>query len=352
MKTLRVNLIGREYDILIEKNLLAKTGELIRERFSPNKVFVVTDETVGALYGTVVLDSLCAQGFDTKLVSLPAGEETKCLAELSRLYSEALSFSITRKDMIIALGGGVIGDLTGFLAATLLRGIPFVQIPTTLLAQVDSSVGGKVAINVPEGKNLVGAFYQPKLVIIDPEVLNTLSDRIFFDGLAEVIKYGLIADKDLFEKLEACDSRGELSKWIDEMVFTCCDIKRAVVEDDELDTGKRMILNFGHTLAHVAEKEYQYKTYTHGQAVAFGMVAISAIGEKLSLMPKGIQERIRNMVLKFNLPDHIELSDDLEKTIALDKKNEGAQLNLVLLSEIGCAKVHKIPLCEFVKQLN
>ena len=352
MKTLRVNLIGREYDILIEKNLLFKTGELIRKRFSPNKVFVVTDETVDALYGKVVLDSLCAQGFDTKLVSLPAGEETKCLAELSRLYSEALSFSITRKDMIIALGGGVIGDLTGFLAATLLRGIPFVQIPTTLLAQVDSSVGGKVAIDVPEGKNLVGAFYQPKLVIIDPEVLNTLSDRIFFDGLAEVIKYGLIADKGLFEKLEACDSRSELSEWIDEMVYTCCDIKRAVVEEDELDTGKRMILNFGHTLAHVAEKEYQYKTYTHGQAVAFGMVAISEIGEKLSLMPKGIQERIRNMVLKFNLPDHIELSDDLEKTLALDKKNEGKQLNLVLLSEIGCARVHKIPLCGFVKQLS
>ena len=352
MKTLRVNLIGREYDILIEKNLLAKTGELIRKRFSPNKVFVVTDETVDALYGKTVLDSLCAQGFDTKLVSLPAGEETKCLAELSRLYSEALSFSITRKDMIIALGGGVIGDLTGFLAATLLRGIPFVQIPTTLLAQVDSSVGGKVAIDVPEGKNLVGAFYQPKLVIIDTEVLNTLSDRIFFDGLAEVIKYGLIADKDLFEKLEACDSRSELSEWIDEMVYTCCDIKRAVVEEDELDTGKRMILNFGHTLAHVAEKEYQYKTYTHGQAVAFGMVAISAIGEKLSLMPQGIRERIRNMVLKFNLPDHIELSNEVEKTLTLDKKNEGEQLNLVLLSEIGCARVHKIPLCGFVKQLS
>ncbi len=349
MKTLRVNLIGREYDILIEKNLLAKTGELLRERFSPNKILVVTDDTVNALYGVKLIDSLRTQGFDTKLVSLPAGEETKSQTALSVLYSAAFAFSITRKDMIIALGGGVIGDLTGFLAATLLRGVPFVQIPTTLLAQVDSSVGGKVAINVPEGKNLVGAFYQPKLVIIDPEVLTTLSDRIFYDGLAEVIKYGLIADKDLFEKLMSCKKRKELMQAIDDIIYTCCNIKRAVVEDDEHDTGRRMILNFGHTLGHVVEKEYQYKTYTHGQAVAFGMVAISKIGEAMGITPLGISKQIQKIVSKFDLPEQIPLAGGMKNTLALDKKNEGEDINIVLLTEIGKAKVHKMPLDDFLK---
>lgn len=347
MKTLRVNLIGREYDILIEKNLLNCVGELIKERFSPAKIFVVTDDNVNALYGEKVINSLKKAGFNVKLVSLTPGEQTKSLEQLSHLYSEALSFSMTRSDMVIALGGGVIGDLTGLMAATLLRGIPFIQIPTTLLAQVDSSVGGKVAIDVKEGKNLVGAFYQPKLVIIDTSALDTLSDRIFFDGLAEVIKYGLIADKELFKLLDSCKNRAELSERINDIVYTCCDIKRKVVEEDEHDTGLRMILNFGHTLGHVAEKEYNYETYTHGQAVAFGMYLISKIGEKMSIMPDGTAERVRIMLEKFDLPYTIPLSGKVADTLGLDKKNEGSNINIVMLSEIGKAMVHKMPLSEF-----
>ncbi len=347
MKTLRVNLVGKEYDILIEKKLIESVGAIIGERFSPSKIVVVTDDNVNALYGDKVKTSLEKAGFNVKLVSLTPGEQTKSLEQLSYLYSEALSFSITRKDMIIALGGGVIGDLTGLMAATLLRGIPFVQIPTTLLAQVDSSVGGKVAIDVKEGKNLVGAFYQPKLVIIDTDVLNSLSDRVFFDGLAEVIKYGLIADKELFELLNNCSSRAELMQSIDDVVHNCCDIKRKVVEEDEHDTGLRMILNFGHTLGHVAEKEYNYEAYTHGQAVGFGMYLISLIGEKQGLMPAKTAEKIKDVLKKFDLPYEISLKNPIADTLGLDKKNEGKDINIVLLKEIGKAKVHKMPLDEF-----
>lgn len=347
MKVLHVNLPGREYDILMEKNLLSNCGDLIAKRLSPAKAVVVTDETVNALYGNRVCDSIAASGTAVKRVVLPAGETTKCLAQLSRIYSEALSFSVTRKDVIVALGGGVIGDLAGFAAATLLRGMPLVQIPTTLLAQVDSSVGGKVAIDVPEGKNLVGAFYQPKLVLTDPDTLSTLSDRIFFDGLSEVIKYGLIADRKLFELLQSCQSREEICAHILPIIHTCCDLKRAVVEADELDTGLRMILNFGHTLAHVAEKQYHYETYTHGQAVAFGMVQISKIGELLGLSPYGTADTIKSLVTRFGLPAEIALSDEIQSTLALDKKSMGNQINIVLLSEIGKAFTYQMPAAEF-----
>ncbi|MBR5156734.1 MAG: 3-dehydroquinate synthase [Clostridia bacterium] len=352
MKTLRVNLVGREYDILIEKNLLCKSGELIKERFSPSKIFIVTDDNVNAIYGSIVTESLKDSGFEVKLVSLTPGEQTKSLEQLSYLYSEALAFSMTRSDMVIALGGGVIGDLTGLMAATLLRGIPFVQIPTTLLAQVDSSVGGKVAIDVKEGKNLVGAFYQPKLVIIDTAALDTLSDRIFFDGLAEVIKYGLIADDMLFNKLENCQNRNDISKCIDDIVYTCCDIKRKVVEEDEHDTGLRMILNFGHTLGHVVEKNYNYETYTHGQAVAYGMYLISIIGEKMNVMQKGTADKICLMLKKFDLPYNIKLADKISDTLGLDKKNDGSNINIVLLDRIGKAIIHKMPLSEFADMVQ
>lgn len=352
MKTLCVNLPNKKYDILIEKNLLSKAGNIIQERLAPSKAVVITDENVDALYGNKVTESIRSAGISVKKIVLPSGETTKCLLQLSHIYSEALSFSITRKDIIVALGGGVIGDLAGFAAATLLRGIPLVQIPTTLLAQVDSSVGGKVAIDVPEGKNLVGAFYQPKLVITDPETLHSLSDRIFFDGLAEVIKYGLIADKKLFTLLQSCNTREEICQHINDIIYTCCDLKRAVVEADELDTGLRMILNFGHTLAHVAEKQYHYETYTHGQAVAFGMVQISKIGEKIGLTPIGTSAAIETLITRFGLPAKIPLATDIQNTLALDKKSMGNEINIVLLSEIGKAFTHKMSLNDFYKSVK
>ncbi len=348
MKTLHVNLQDRGYDILIKKGLLADVGKHIKERFSPDKIFVVTDDNVNNLYGEQVVTALEDEGYIVKLISLSPGEQTKCMESLSYLYSEALSFSVTRSDMVVALGGGVIGDLAGVMAATLLRGIPFVQIPTTLLAQVDSSVGGKVAIDVSEGKNLVGTFYQPKLVLIDTDVLSTLSDTVFSDGLAEVIKYGFIADRELFELLNSCKNREDVYKNIESVVYTCCDIKRRIVEQDEHDTGIRMILNFGHTLGHAAEKEYNYQTYTHGQAVAFGMHLITRIGEKMGLTPSGISNSVTSMLEKFDLPCSISLSDKIGETISHDKKSSGDDINIVLLSGIGKAFTHKMPVAEFV----
>ena len=254
MKRLEVALPGRGYDILIERGLLAQAGERIRAVLPrAAKVAVVSDSTVAPLYGRSVLDSLARAGYEAALFTVPAGEGSKNAAQLSELWEGFMAFGLTRTDAVVALGGGVVGDLAGFAAATILRGVDFVQIPTTLLAQVDSSVGGKVAIDLAQGKNLAGAFWQPKLVLMDPETLSTLSDETFADGMAEVIKYACIADRDFFDFLATHPSRGEVMANIEHVLYTCCDIKRSVVEADEHDTGARMILNFGHTLGHAYE---------------------------------------------------------------------------------------------------
>lgn len=242
----------------------------------------------------------------------------------------------SRSDLIIALGGGVIGDLAGFAAASFLRGIKFIQIPTSLLAQVDSSVGGKVAVDLPEGKNLVGAFYQPALVLIDPLVLNTLPERYINDGMGEVIKYGCIWDADLFKNLEAHTSFEDLKKDLTEVIYRCVDIKRIVVEHDQFDTGERMLLNFGHTLAHTIEQHYHYTRESHGEAVAIGMYQITKIAEEMGLTKSGEAEHIRKVLDIYGLPHKCDLMlHDLIGAIALDKKNLGGKLNVVLLKEIG-----------------
>jgi len=274
--------------------------------------------------------------FDAYVITVPAGESSKSVEMLTYLYSEMLSLGITRTDLIIALGGGVVGDLTGFCASTLLRGIPFVQIPTTLLAQVDSSVGGKVAVNLPQGKNLVGTFYQPKLVIIDPDCLETLTDRVFCDGMAEVIKYGVILDENLFERIEASPSRKEIMNIIEDVIYRSCDLKRMVVEDDELDTGGRMILNFGHTFGHAIEKKYNFCDYTHGEAVAAGMVMAAEYGESCGITPKGTANRIADLIEKFNLPKKVEIDkQSLLDAVKVDKKGEGNLVALVIPENIG-----------------
>ena len=288
MKTLTVALPGREYDIMIEKGLLDRAGEHCRTVLPrANRLAVVTDSNVATLYLERVRRSLERAGFAVTDIVVPAGESSKSLEQLARLYDGMLSFGLSRTDAVVALGGGVVGDLAGFAAATLLRGVDFVQIPTTVLAQVDSSVGGKVAIDLPAGKNLAGAFWQPRLVLMDPDCLNTLSDRIFSDGMAEVIKYGCILDGELFRLLEENPSRTAVMEQIEQVLFTCCDLKRRVVEADERDTGERMLLNFGHTLGHAYELAYHYETYTHGEGVAAGMMAAAAIGEYLKDTPAG-----------------------------------------------------------------
>ena len=349
MRVLKVNIPGREYEITIAAGLLEKSGEEIRKISAAKKAAVVTDSNVGPLYAKKVINSMNESGFETVLITVPAGEKSKSAEMLMKLYDEMLEFKLTRTDLIVALGGGVVGDLTGYAAASLLRGIPYVQIPTTLLAQVDSSVGGKVAIDLPRGKNLVGAFNQPKAVIIDTDCLKTLEPRVLSDGMAEVIKYGAIKDKNLFELLETIKDTKELFANIDGIIYNCCDIKRQVVEDDEFDTGGRMILNFGHTFGHAIEKQYHYETYTHGEGVAVGMIMACEYGERIGLTEPGTTERMRRIVKSYNLPLEVKISkEELAEAVAVDKKGEGSMINLILLNKIGDVLIKKIEKSEFL----
>lgn len=349
MEVLKVNIPGREYEITIGSGLLEKSGETIRKISNAKKAAVVTDSNVGPLYAEKVIKSMQSSGFETVLITVPAGEKSKSAEMLMKLYDEMLEFKLTRTDLIVALGGGVVGDLTGYAAASLLRGIPYVQIPTTLLAQVDSSVGGKVAIDLPRGKNLVGAFNQPKAVIIDTDCLKTLKPRVLSDGMAEVIKYGAIKDKNLFELLETIKNTKELFANVDKIIYNCCDIKRQVVEDDEFDTGGRMILNFGHTFGHAIEKQYHYETYTHGEGVAVGMIMACEYGEKIGLTAPGTTERMRKIIENYNLPLEVEISKkELAEAVAVDKKGEGSMINLILLNKIGNVEIKKIEKSEFL----
>ena len=354
MKTLNVNLPGRAYDILIERGLLSRAGELCRAALPrAGRLFVVTDSTVGPLYLNRIIPSLENAGFETAVCEIPAGEASKCVEQLSRLWECMMDFGLTRTDAVAALGGGVVGDLAGFAAATVLRGVDFVQIPTTLLSQVDSSVGGKVAIDLQHGKNLAGAFWQPRLVLMDPAVLGTLDDKAFADGMAEVIKYGCIRDAAFLSWLEQRPSRQEIMAEIEHVLYTCCDIKRAVVVEDERDTGARMILNFGHTLGHAYELAGHYRIWTHGQAVAAGMVKAAELGVTLGVTPAGLPERIGVLLGCFGLPVAIPCAhEDYAAAVGLDKKGAGDSISVILLEEAGRAMAHPMPKAKLLEELK
>lgn len=346
MKTIRVN-TGRPYDILIGRSLLDQTGAQCRAALPrAKKMAVVTDSTVPPLYLERVEASLKQAGFQVLDCVVPAGENSKNVENLAALWEKFMAFGLTRTDAVTALGGGMVGDLAGFAAATILRGVSYVQIPTTLLAQVDSSVGGKTAIDLMAGKNLAGVFWQPSLVLMDPDVLNTLPDRDFSSGMAEVIKYGCIADRNFFDFLTAHASREAVMDEIESILYTCCDIKRNVVEEDERDTGLRMILNFGHTIGHAFERLGNYETWTHGEAVAAGMWDAAQIGFGLGIScgdDDGMQELL-NLLKAFHLPTHIDRLDDgldgkawnaVVEAVGLDKKNSGDELTMIFLKRIG-----------------
>lgn len=346
---LKVDLKDRSYPIIIEKGLINRVSEEIRKVYKGKKIFIITDDNVNKYYGGKISEELKSNDFEVKLLALKPGEETKNFNTLPIVYNELLDFNLTRSDLIIALGGGVIGDLAGFVASTYLRGVDFVQIPTSLLAQVDSSVGGKVAVDLDRGKNLVGSFYHPKCVLIDPEVLNTLDNRFFIDGMAEVIKYGCIKDKQFFDYLEKMENNQQLINNMEVVIHKCCDIKRQVVENDEKDKGERMLLNFGHTLGHAIEQYYNYTKYSHGEGVAIGMYEISKISEEKGLTKKGTSQRIKDILVKYNLP--YELDVNIEETleaINLDKKKLGNDLNVIILKEIGNSEIYKTT-AEFFK---
>lgn len=342
MRKLKVNLKENSYDIKIEKGILKSLGKEVKEVFSGEKIFIITDENVNKYYGDLAINSLEKEGFKVEKLVLKPGEETKSFETIPEIYDKLLDFKLTRKDLIITLGGGVIGDIGGFSAASFLRSVPFIQVPTSLLAQVDSSVGGKVGVDLPRGKNLVGAFYQPKKVIIDPLVLETLEDRFFRDGMAEVIKYGFIRSKSLYLKLLKLDSKEKLMENIEDIIYECCDIKRTIVERDEKDLGERMVLNFGHTLGHAIEKYYGFNKYTHGEGVAIGMYNIAKLSEEKGLVSENYKDLIKEILIQNGLPFNvcIDEKEEIIEAISLDKKNMGSTLKVIIMKSLGNAEVY------------
>lgn len=347
MLQIDLNLPQHNYNIFIQPKLIQSPSTIISQLFKAKKVVIVTDSNVHGYYGKTVKEDLEKNGYDAQFIILNPGEESKSITSLEYIYNKLLDFSANRDTLLVAMGGGVVGDITGFAADTFLRGIRYIQIPTSVIAQVDSSVGGKVAVNLERGKNLVGSFYHPHAVIIDPEVLWTLDNRFFYDGMAEVIKYGLIRDSELFANLMEYKSKDEIMENIEYIISTCCKIKKEIVERDEKDTGERMLLNFGHTIGHGIEAYYEYKTYTHGEAVAIGMYSISAIGEQLGLTSLGCSEKIKEILKQYNLPYEAPVDvDRLLGIISNDKKVFDDGLNFILIKDIGSSYINKVGLKE------
>ena len=344
MLNLSINLAQKHYTIMIEKGLLVTIGKHLRSNYSTQKIVIVTDENVDALYGTILVNSLTNHGFLVTKVVIPPGEKSKSMEMLDYLYRQFVDCKVSRSDLIIAFGGGVVGDVVGFAAATFLRGVPYIQIPTTLLAQVDSSIGGKVAVNLPTGKNLVGAFYHPDAVFIDPQLLETLPLRVLRDGIAEVIKYSVISETTLFADLSRYQNEQEFLANVEGIIATCCQIKQQFVEADEKDTGARMILNFGHTIGHGVENYFNYETYTHGEAVAIGMAHITAGSEALGTTKSGTADKLRKLIQKYGLPTTATTYDHqaLLAAITLDKKSAHDGLHIILLASIGKPIIKKI----------
>lgn len=337
MRTVRVELGERSYDISIERGLLREVGPMTAALGLKGRAAVVTNPTVAALYGEAVARSLEGAGFSPSFITVPDGEEYKSLEEAGKVFDSLISGRFERTSPVVALGGGVIGDLAGFVAATYLRGVPFIQVPTTLLSQVDSSVGGKTAVNHPKGKNLIGAFYQPRAVFIDPDVLKTLEAREVRAGLAEVIKYGVIWDERFFGFLEKnADALLKPGEEIIEAIVRSCAIKAEVVGKDEREEGLRAILNFGHTFGHAIEAFSGYGTFRHGEAVAIGMVMAAALSERLGgcheCAPR-ITALLRRLGMPVSPPD-IPAGPFIE-AMRLDKKVSSGRIRFVLASGMG-----------------
>lgn len=341
MRTVQVPLDDRSYPIFIGSNLASAIGKQASKLSLGQRCAVVSDSNVAPIYAAGLSKSLENEGFKTELIVVPAGESSKSLKTVQICYDRLAAMRLERKSFIVALGGGVVGDLAGFLAATYMRGIDFVQVPTSLLAQVDSSVGGKVGVNLKAGKNLVGAFYQPRFVVCDLESLSTLPEREFKSGLAEVIKYGIIYDAGLFRRLERDMSKilardtGVLAA----IIARCCEIKAEVVQQDETEGGLRAILNFGHTVGHAIESVAGYGKYLHGEAVAIGSVAAAHLSCRVLGMPTKDALRMLDLFEQAGLPTGIELSrkqqDAIMEAMLLDKKASGGEVKFVLAQAIG-----------------
>lgn len=341
MRSVKVSLGTRSYEIKIATGLLAGLGADCAALSLGQKCAVITDTNVAERYAKPALASLKRAGFDCVLLTVPAGETAKRLKQVESCFNQLAAHRLERKSFIVALGGGVVGDLAGFVAASYLRGIPFVQVPTTLLSQVDSSVGGKTGVNLEAGKNLVGAFYQPRVVLCDLATFRTLPDREFRAGLAEVIKYGIIYDAELFTRLErdmAKILRRDAAS-LSHIVARSCEIKADVVSQDETEGGLRAILNFGHTVGHAIEAITSYGHYLHGEAISIGQVAAAHLSAELTGLPASDVVRIRALFVAAGLPVSMKLSSvqrtKLLAAMTLDKKVSAGEIKFVLAERIG-----------------
>lgn len=351
---LTVNLPTKAYDLLIEKEALNQVGSWVKSLWEPQKIVIITDQTVEALYGKKVKESIEQTGFEVFMFAITPGESSKSLLEAEKLYHFLAEHEMTRKDGIVVLGGGVVGDLGGFVASTYMRGLHFLQIPTTLLAQVDSSIGGKTAVNTEIAKNLVGTFAQPDGVLIDPNTLLTLEKRRIREGLSEVVKSAAIADIKLWNLLDSIENEEDALNYSEEIIHACCQIKARVVEEDERDTGIRLILNYGHTIGHAIEQTCGYGVVTHGEAVAIGMSQITKNAEKLGTMSEDIYPKLTAMLQKFHLPIHLDNWQEnlLYNALTHDKKTQGNAIRIILLEKIGKAKIETIELSEMKQYLR
>ncbi|EOT47653.1 3-dehydroquinate synthase [Enterococcus sulfureus ATCC 49903] len=343
---LTVQTKDHSYNIQIKRQSLSTIGDFLTEIWQPKQVAIITDTRVGELYAETVFTSLQNAGFTPTVLTVPEGEESKSFTQAMKLYEKLAQANFTRSDAVLALGGGVIGDLAGFVASTYMRGIGFSQVPTSLLAQVDSSIGGKTAVNTPTAKNLVGSFYQPDAVLIDPDVLDTLEPRRLREGIAEIVKAAAIADVNLWEELTQYQDEFDLLNHVESVILKALKVKQAVVEEDEFDNGIRLILNFGHTIGHAIEKNAGYGKISHGEAVSLGMVWMSKAASEHELMSASHLAPLRALLEKFHLPTTI--PNDLERThlfdaITKDKKARGHTLQIIVLEEIGKARIETIP---------
>lgn len=345
MEKVRVNLRERSYDIVIDSGILPNIGERIKG-FDFSKVAVISNPTVFNLYGDAVINSIKNAGFETLHVIIPDGEEYKNFNQTYQILTDLLKNKLDRKSCLIALGGGVIGDITGFAASIYMRGIDFIQVPTTLLSQVDSSVGGKTGVNHELGKNMIGTFYQPKLVWIDIDMLKTLPKREVLCGIAEIIKYGVIWDEELFEFLEK--NRGSILTLaplpLSYIIKRSCEIKAEVVSRDEREAGLRAILNYGHTIGHAIETETGYSRFLHGEAVAMGMNLEALLSEIMGFLNKKDALKIKAVIDSYGLPSELPADLNADKLIShmkLDKKVEAGEMKFILPEKIGKVKIQK-----------
>ena len=344
IRRVTVELGERSYPILIGNSIDDEVVAFVRQAGYSARGMIVTDTNVGALCAAHIAEVLERAGLRTEVVTIPAGESSKSLTQADRLFTRAIELGLDRRSPIIALGGGVVGDLAGFVAATYMRGVPFIQLPTSLLAQVDSSVGGKVAVNHPLGKNLIGAFYQPDAVFMDLDLLKTLPAREIATGLGEIIKYGIIYDADFFAWLEVnrADVLALEPAATAYMIARSCEIKADVVRQDEREGGLRRILNFGHTIAHAIEKETGYARYRHGEAVAIGMAGAADISVQMGLLPDADRVRMNELSRAMGLPLSAEsvTADAMYEDLFHDKKTVGGRIHWVLADSIGKVSVH------------